>query len=66
MICMYARYTNETTPFRPVAAGGGGDGVVHLFRLSRTGTKERRRQGPETEGVEECALSVIGAARRCI
>ena len=34
--------------------------------LAVSGTKERRREDSETEEVEECALSVIGAARRCI
>lgn len=34
--------------------------------LAVSGTRERRREDSETEEVEECALSVIGAARRCI
>lgn len=33
--------------------------------LAVLGTRERREDS-ETEEVEECALSVIGAARRCI
>lgn len=53
---IHARYTNENRRSE-------GDGAS---LLAVSWTRERRREDRETEEVEECALSVIGAARRCI
>lgn len=54
--------TQSKSPYLVVA------GVAHLF-WAVLGTREKRRERERQttkEEVEECALSVIGAARRCI